>query len=243
MRIDKFFSLFSFVVFSFFLRPRNKTNDSINQNRKVCIVFVLCIEMQICIAFSCRARTLPSPHPLLSSDRLACAFGIVCACERVSVSVRTPLTLALSLIVISLAKQMRNIVVAQCVYIIYHLPSDFKASSCYHSLFLSLSHCSCNMSSNSWSANVWTFVIAWLFCHVPSIYIIFELGDTWHDSKHTHTHTHFNIQTYYVNRHKYRHKPSFAFALWNCTDGIVNYIRLSHLFKCNYVDNKTTKCR
>lgn len=56
-------------------------------------------------------------------------------------------------------------------------------------------------------------------------------------------HTHFIIQTYYVNRHKYRHKPSFAFALWNCTDGIVNYIRLSHLFKCNYVDNKTTKCR
>lgn len=58
------------------------------------------------------------------------------------------------------------------------------------SLPLSLSHRSCNMSSNSWSANVWTFVIAWLFCHVPSIYIIFELGDTWHDSKHTHTHTH-----------------------------------------------------
>lgn len=134
-----FFPLFSFVVFSFFLRPRNKTNDSINQNRKVCIVFVLCIEMQICIAFSCRARTPPSPHPFLSSDRLACAFGIVCVCERVSVSARTPLALALSLIVISLAKQMRNIVVAQCVYIIYHLPSDFKASSCYHSLSLSLS--------------------------------------------------------------------------------------------------------
>lgn len=28
-------------------------------------------------------------------------------------------------------------------------------------------HRPCNMSSNSWSPNVWTFVIAWLFCHVP----------------------------------------------------------------------------
>lgn len=56
---------------------------------------------------------------------------------------------------------MRNIVVAQCVYIIYHLRVILR-SSCSP-----FPHRPCNMSSNSWSANVWTFVIAWLFCHVP----------------------------------------------------------------------------
>lgn len=32
------------------------------------------------------------------------------------------------------------------------------------------------MSSNSWSANVWTFVIMWLFYHVPNACICFD-GD------------------------------------------------------------------
>lgn len=49
-RIQKRMKIDSFRFFFFFLfrcHSRNKTNDSINQNRKVCIVFVLYIEMQI----------------------------------------------------------------------------------------------------------------------------------------------------------------------------------------------------
>lgn len=129
---------------------------------------------------------------------------------------------------------MRNIVVAHSVFTSFIIASDFKE------LMLPFPHRPCNMSSNSWSANVWTFVIAWLFCHVP-----YRTAPSRAHICLTHNWKHFKIRNRWLELRDAGAAVIVIALMFVCVCVgwkrlmIVNYIA-TIIYKCNYVDEKNT---